>query len=195
MRASCFSLYLDRPQACQYKHISKEDPIKSISKGPLDFIVYFVLMSVVYTGKVVRGSPYALPESDRVLHVLLRESAQDVHYSPYASRNATGVVDSNEFVACGRNMEVGLLLIDEEGVRHPDVLDEFRSHGQGFDARPLSECKPWICPKLTEVEVQREVLWVKEEQIRGRGVSRVWKPPLWRGRPCQQLSSRKHCLV
>jgi len=51
-----------------------------------------------------------------------------VHCLPYASRDATGVVDSNEFVACGRNMEVGLLLIDEEGVRHPDVLDEFRSH-------------------------------------------------------------------
>lgn len=51
-----------------------------------------------------------------------------MHCSPYASCDATGVVDSKEFVACGRNMEVGLLLIDEEGVWHPDVLDEFRSH-------------------------------------------------------------------
>jgi len=131
-------------------------------------------MSVVFIDKVVRVSPYAWPESDWVLHVLFKESTEDVQCSPYASRDATGVVDSNEFVACGRNMEVGLLLIDEEGVRHPDVLDEFRSHWQGLDARPLSECKPWICPKLTEVEVQREVLWVKEEQIRGRGVSLVW---------------------
>jgi hypothetical protein len=62
------------------------------------------------------------------MHVLLKEAVPDVHCSPYASCDATGVVDSNEFVACGRNMEVGLLLIDEEGVRHPDVLDEFRPH-------------------------------------------------------------------
>jgi hypothetical protein len=34
---------------------------------------------------------------------------------------------------------------------------------------------------LTEVEVQREVLWVKEKQIRGRGVSPAWQPPLRRG--------------
>jgi len=171
--ATRLDLYLNRPHAYQYKNLSKQDIIKFISKGRLDFVL-FDWMSVVFTDKVVRGSPHAWPESDRVLHVLVKESAQDVHCSPYASRDATGVVDSNEFVACCRNMEVGLLLIDEEGVRHPDVLDEFRSHWKDLDARPLSECKPWVCPKLTEVEVQREVLWVKEEQIRGRGVSLVW---------------------
>jgi hypothetical protein len=51
-----------------------------------------------------------------------------VHGSPYASCDATGVVDADELVACGSDMEVGLLFIDEEGVRYPDVLDELGSH-------------------------------------------------------------------
>jgi hypothetical protein len=78
-------------------------------------------------------------------------------------------------------MEVGLLFIDEEGIWHPDVLDELGSNWQGLDARTLSERKPRVRPELTEVEIQCEVLWVKKEQIRGRGVSRVWQPPLRSG--------------
>jgi hypothetical protein len=33
MRAACLDLYLDLPQACQYKHFLKEDIVKS--RGPL----------------------------------------------------------------------------------------------------------------------------------------------------------------
>jgi hypothetical protein len=51
-----------------------------------------------------------------------------VHGLPYASRDATGVVDANELVACCSDMEVGLLFIDEEGIWHPDVLDELGSN-------------------------------------------------------------------
>lgn len=51
-----------------------------------------------------------------------------MHGSPYASRDVTGVMDANELVACGSDMEVGLLFIDEEGVRYPDVLDKLGSH-------------------------------------------------------------------
>lgn len=51
-----------------------------------------------------------------------------MHGSPYASRDATGVVDADELVACGSDVEVGLLFIDEEGVRDPYVLDELGPH-------------------------------------------------------------------
>jgi hypothetical protein len=71
------------------------------------------------------------------------------------------VVDANELVACCSDMEVGLFFIDEECVRYPDVFDELGSNRQGLDARTLSERKPWVRPELTEVEVQREVLWAK----------------------------------
>jgi hypothetical protein len=74
-----------------------------------------------------------------------------------------------ELVARGRDVEVRLLLVHEEGVWHPDVLDELGSHGQGLDTRPLPKREPRVRPELTEVEIQREVLWEKEKQVRGGG--------------------------
>ena len=116
-------------------------------------------------------------------------------FSPYAPCDTAGVVNADELVACGRDVEIGLLLVDEERVRHPDVLNELGSHGQGLDARTLSKSKSRIRPELTEVEIQGEVLRVKEEQIRGRGVSRVWQPPLRRRAKSADVATRKHCLI
>lgn len=67
-------------------------------------------------------------------------------------------MDSDELVTGRSDVEVGLFLVHEERVGHPDVLDEVRPDGQGFDSRPLSEGEPRISPELTEVEVQCEVL-------------------------------------
>jgi hypothetical protein len=92
-------------------------------------------------------------------------------------------------------MEVGLLFIDEEGIGHPDVLDELGSNWQGLDARTLSERKPRVRPELTEVEIQCEVLRVKEEQMGGRGVSRVWQPPLRSGAKSAAVAKQKTLSV
>lgn len=97
---------------------------------------------------------------------------------PYAPGDAARVMDANELVACCRDVEVGLLFVHEEGVRHPNVFDELGSHWESLNTRPLPERQPRVRPELTEVEIQREVLRVKEEQIRGRGVSRVWQSPI-----------------
>ena len=68
------------------------------------------------------------------------------------------MVYANELVAGGSYVEVRLLLVDEERVRHPDVLDEFRADAQYLDARPLLESQPRVRPELPEVKIQREVL-------------------------------------
>jgi hypothetical protein len=65
---------------------------------------------------------------------------------------------ANELVARGGDVEVRLLLVDEERVRHPNVLDELRADAEYLDAALLLECQPWIRPELPKVKIQREVL-------------------------------------
>lgn len=67
-------------------------------------------------------------------------------------------MNTNELVAGGGDVKVRLLLVDEEGVGHPDVLDELRADAQRLDARPRLEREPRVRPELPEVEIQREVL-------------------------------------
>lgn len=78
--------------------------------------------------------------------------------SPYTTRDASGVMNTNELVAGGGDVKVRLLLVDEEGVGHPDVLDELRSDAQRLDARSFLEREPRVRPELPEVKIQREVL-------------------------------------
>lgn len=49
------------------------------------------------------------------------------------------MVDANELVAGGSDVKVRLLLVDEEGVGYPDVLDEFGADAERLDARALLE--------------------------------------------------------
>lgn len=44
--------------------------------------------------------------------------------SPYAACNRAGVMHTDELVAGGRNVEVGLFFVDEKCVGHPNVFDE-----------------------------------------------------------------------
>lgn len=46
-------------------------------------------------------------------------------YSPYATRDASRVVNANELVAGGSDVKVRLFLVDEKSVGYPNVLDEF----------------------------------------------------------------------
>lgn len=68
------------------------------------------------------------------------------------------MVYPNELIASGGDVEVRLFLVDEERVRHPDVLDELRADAQRFDPRAFPERQPRVRPELTEVEIQCEVL-------------------------------------
>ena len=68
------------------------------------------------------------------------------------------MVNANELVAGGSDVKVRLLLVDEEGVGYPNVLDEFRTDAERLDARSRLEREPWIRPELSEVKIQREVL-------------------------------------
>lgn len=79
-------------------------------------------------------------------------------YSPYATRNASRVMNANELVAGGSDVKVRLLLVDEEGVGYPNVLDEFGADTERLDARSLLERESRIRPELSEVKIQREVL-------------------------------------
>lgn len=67
-------------------------------------------------------------------------------------------MNTNELVAGGSNMKVRLLLVDEERVGYPDVLDELGADAQRLDPRSFLEREPWIRPELPEVKIQREVL-------------------------------------
>lgn len=67
-------------------------------------------------------------------------------------------MNANELVAGGSDVKVRLLLVDEERVGHPDVLDELRADAQRLDVLPLLEREPRVRPELPEVKVQREVL-------------------------------------
>ena len=67
-------------------------------------------------------------------------------------------MNTNKFIASCGDVKVGLFLIDEKGVRDPDILDELRTHGEGLYTLPLVEGKSWISPKLPEVKIQCKVL-------------------------------------
>lgn len=81
-------------------------------------------------------------------------------YSPYTSCNRSGMMNTNEFVACSGNVKIWLLLIDKKRIGNPNIFYEFWSNGKCFNARSLFICQPWICPKLSKVEIQRKVLEV-----------------------------------
>lgn len=68
------------------------------------------------------------------------------------------MVNANELVAGGSDVKIRLLLVDEKGVGYPNVLDEFRTDAERFDARSRLESQSWIRPELSEVKIQREVL-------------------------------------
>lgn len=68
------------------------------------------------------------------------------------------MVNANELVAGGSDVKIRLLLVDEKGVGYPNVLDEFRTDAERFDARSRREPESWIRPELSEVKIQREVL-------------------------------------
>ena len=81
------------------------------------------------------------------------------------------MVYPNELIACGGDVEVRLFLVDEERVGHPNILDELRPDGQRFNAGPLPKRQPRIRPELTEVKIQREVLFCYFLCVCGKG----WK--------------------
>lgn len=79
-------------------------------------------------------------------------------YSPYATRDASRMMNANELVAGGSDVKVRLLLVDEEGVGHPNILDEFGADAERLDACSLLERESRVRPELSEVKIQREVL-------------------------------------
>lgn len=81
-------------------------------------------------------------------------------YSPYATCDAPGMVNTNELVAGGSDVKVGLLLVHEERIRHPDVLDELGADAERLDAFLLREGEPWVRPELSKVKIQRKVLTI-----------------------------------
>lgn len=88
-------------------------------------------------------------------------------YLPYTTRDAARVVNANELVAGGSDVKVRLLLVDEEGVGYPNVLDEFWADAERLDTRSWLERESWIRPELSEVKIQREVLvWHGRRLIR-----------------------------
>lgn len=68
------------------------------------------------------------------------------------------MVNANELVAGGSDVKVRLLLVDEEGVGHPNVLDEFGADAERLDARSRLERESRVRPELSEVKIQRKVL-------------------------------------
>lgn len=100
-----------------------------------------------------------------------RRNSRTARFIPNTPSDAARVVDPDEFVAGGRYVEVRLFLVHEERVRHPDVLDELRTHRQRLDPRPFGERQPGIRPKLSEVKVQRKVLRKHAHGDEYRGVN------------------------
>ena len=54
--------------------------------------------------------------------------AGGLHGEPHAALDLAGVGDPQELVLLRGGVEVSRLLVDEEGVRHPDLLDVVRRH-------------------------------------------------------------------
>lgn len=67
-------------------------------------------------------------------------------------------MNSNEFIAGGCYMEVGLFLVYKKCIRYPDVLNELWTDGEGLDTLSLFVRQPWVRPELSKIEVQGEVL-------------------------------------
>ena len=78
---------------------------------------------------------------------------------------------SQELVLRGGFVEGGDLLVDEEGVRHPDEADVLRPHHQLLDTKvgPV-ELEPVVGPELTEVHVEGEVHELLREVSNGEDV-------------------------
>lgn len=68
-------------------------------------------------------------------------------------------MNSYELVAGGCDVKVRLLLINEECVGHPDVLDKLRANAERLDALLRLVGKSRIRPELSKVKIQREVLF------------------------------------
>lgn len=68
------------------------------------------------------------------------------------------MVNANEFVASSCNMEVRLFLVHEESIRNPNVSYKLRSNGKRLNSGSLLISQPRVGPKLTEIEVQGEIL-------------------------------------
>lgn len=79
-------------------------------------------------------------------------------HRPHAASYAAGVVHSDELVAGGSAVEVGLLLIHKESVRHPDVLDKLCTHRQRLHTRLLHKRQSRVSPELAKVKIQCKVL-------------------------------------
>lgn len=72
-------------------------------------------------------------------------------------------------------MKVRLFFVYKKCVRHPYVLDEFRSHRERFDAGPLAESQSGVRPELSKIEIQGEILatvtshviiiWVRSREL------------------------------
>lgn len=74
-------------------------------------------------------------------------------HRPHAASDAARVVHSDELVAGGSAVEVRLLLIHKESVRHPDVLDKLCTNGQCLHTRLLHKRQSRVSPELAKVKI------------------------------------------
>jgi len=78
--------------------------------------------------------------------------------SPNASQDLARAGNPQELVFRGGLVKVGGLLVDEEGVGHPDLADVLRPHHEFLEARSLLEGQARIDPKLSKIHVEGEIL-------------------------------------
>ena len=78
-----------------------------------------------------------------------------------------------KFVIGSYGMKIRRLFVDEKCIRYPDIFNKFRTNGQRFDSGLFLKRQPRIRPKLSEIEIQREVLrtklmsiWIYADRIR-----------------------------
>ena len=70
-------------------------------------------------------------------------------------------------------MEQGDLLVHEEGVRNPDLLDIFSTNDKLLDSEVLCiEGESWVRPELSKVHVEREVHELLRQVSDGEDVER-----------------------
>lgn len=77
---------------------------------------------------------------------------------PNTSCDRSRMVNTDKFVARSGDMEIRLLLVNEESVRHPYIPNKFRSNRKSFNAISFFICESRIRPKLSKVEIQCEIL-------------------------------------
>lgn len=66
--------------------------------------------------------------------------------------------DSEKGIGCSGHMEVCRLLISEERIWHPDLVGHFSSDRHLVEVGTLDEGESFVSPRLSEVEIRREVL-------------------------------------